>query len=80
MAKITINAKDYYTDDFNERQMDIYREITVAQEEMARLKYLIQVLDARCNMLGSWIVEEAKGPSDNLPEEQSELPLEEANG
>lgn len=78
MAKITINEKDYYTDDFNERQMVMYREITMAQEEMSRLKYLIQVMDARCNMLGGWIVEEAKGPSDNLPGEKLELPSEEA--
>ena len=47
---------------------------------MSRLKYLIQVMEARCNMLGGWIVEEAKGPSDNLPGEKLELPLEEANG
>ena len=60
MAKITINEKDYYTDDFNENQMAMYREINLAREEMARMNYLMQVLDARCNMLGGMIVETAE--------------------
>ena len=60
MAKITINEKDYYTDDFNENQMAMYREINLAREEMARMNYLMQVLDARCNMLGAMIVETAE--------------------
>ena len=60
MAKITINEKDYYTDDFNENQMAMYREINLAREEMARMNYLMQVLDARCNMLGGMIVEIAE--------------------
>ena len=60
MAKITINEKDYYTDDFNENQMAMYREINLAREEMSRMNYLMQVLDARCNMLGGMIVETAE--------------------
>ena len=60
MAKITINEKDYYTDDFNEEQMAMYREINLAREEMSRMNYLMQVLDARCNMLGAMIVETAE--------------------
>jgi hypothetical protein len=57
MAKLTINDKDYYTDDFNEEQNDMHREIILAQSEIQRMDYLIKVLNARCNMLGGMIVE-----------------------
>jgi len=40
--------------------MSMYREISVAREEMNRMQYLMQVLDARCNMLGGMIVEIAE--------------------
>lgn len=60
MPKLTINDKDYYTDDFNENQMLAYREIALAREEMNRMQYLMQVLDGRCNMLGGMIVEIAE--------------------
>jgi hypothetical protein len=57
MPKLKINETEYYTDDFNEEQMSMYREISVAREEMNRMQYLMQVLDGRCNMLGGMIVE-----------------------
>jgi len=60
MPKLKINETEYYTDDFNEEQMSMYREISVAREEMNRMQYLMQVLDERCNMLGGMIVEIAK--------------------
>lgn len=60
MPKLKINETEYYTDDFNEQQMSMYREISVAREEMNRMQYLMQVLDARCNMLGGMIVEIAE--------------------
>ena len=65
MPKLTINDKDYYTDDFNEDQLSMYREISVAREEMSRMQYLMQVLDARCNMLGGMIVEIAEAPAED---------------
>ena len=60
MPKLKINETEYYTDDFNEEQMSMYREISVAREEMNRMQYLMQVLDARCSMLGGMIVEIAE--------------------
>lgn len=74
MPKLTINDKDYYTDDFNEDQMKMYQEIGLAREEMGRMDYLMRVLDARCNMLGGMIVEIAEQEDDNdvkqLPEKE----------
>ena len=71
MAKLTINDKDYYTDDFNEEQLGMHQEITIAQSEMGRMDYLTKVLQARCNMLGGIIVEIAE-QEDSETEESDE--------
>jgi hypothetical protein len=60
MPKLTINDKDYYTDDFNQEQIKMYQEVSLAQEEMRRMQYLISVLDARCTQLASGIVQIAE--------------------
>ena len=57
MPKLTIGETDYYTDDFNEDQMKMYTEINLARKEMARMDYLMRVLDGRCATLASMIVE-----------------------
>lgn len=71
MAKLTIDGKDYYTDDFNEEQLGMHQEITIAQSEMGRMDYLTKVLQARCNMLGGMIVEMAE-KKDSETEESDE--------
>ena len=72
MPKLTINNKDYYTDDFNEEQMSAYNEINVARSEMSRMDYLMRVLDARCNMLGGVIVQIAEQADvKQLPDQES---------
>lgn len=65
MPKLTVNEKDYYTDDFNEEQMSAYNEITAARSEMQRMDYLMRVLDARCNQLGGLIVQIAETPAED---------------
>ena len=74
MPKLTINEKDYYTDDFNEDQMKMYTEINLAREEMARMDYLMRVLDARCNQLGGMIIQIAETPAEDevkkLPDQE----------
>ena len=74
MPKLTVNEKDYYTDDFNEEQMSAYNEITAARSEMQRMDYLMRVLDARCNQLGGMIVEIAETSAEDevkqLPEKE----------
>ena len=59
MPKLTIDNKDYYTDDFNKEQMSAYNEMTVARSEMQRMDYLIRVLDDRTKVLANFIVDEA---------------------
>lgn len=69
MPKLTINDKEYHTDDFNEEQMNMYREINLAREEMARMDYLMRVLDARCGQLASTIVSIADESTEEVVEE-----------
>lgn len=58
MAKITINDRELYTDDFNETQQRVMQEINLASSEIDRMKYTAQVLEARVNVLAGLILEE----------------------
>ena len=40
MPKLTINDKEYDTENFNEEQMAMYNEISVAKQEMNRCEYV----------------------------------------
>jgi hypothetical protein len=55
MPKLTINDKEYDTEDFNEDQIAMYNEIMLAKGEMQRCEYVFKVLDARCNQLAGMI-------------------------
>ena len=59
MPKLTIDNKDYYTDDFNKEQMSAYNEMTVARSEIQRMDYLMRVLDDRTKVLANFIITEA---------------------
>ena len=59
MPKLTIDDKEYYTDDFNKEQMSAYNEMTAARSEMQRMDYLMRVLDDRTKVLANFIVDEA---------------------
>ena len=62
MPKLTINDKEYDTEDFNEDQTAMYNEIMIAKQEMQRCEYVYKVLEARCNQLAGMI--EAKPKED----------------
>lgn len=47
MSKITIDEKEYETDDFTEQQNAILVELMYVKEEVRRLDYLTQVMDSR---------------------------------
>ena len=59
MPKLTIDDKEYYTDDFNKEQMSAYNEMTAARSEMQRMDYLMRVLDDRTKVLANFIITEA---------------------
>jgi len=71
MPKLTINDKEYYTDDFNEDQMKLYQEIQVASAEMSRLEYNFKVLENRVNFLAGSI-EHASNEADVELEKNSD--------
>jgi len=66
MAKLTIDEKDYYTEDFNEEQNKIYMEVSYTKEQADRYRYLTSILDARINMLASMIVSAADSEEEEV--------------
>ena len=63
MAKIKINDKDLYTDDFNESQMKIYNELQINATEISRLEYVVNVLKNRQGLLVTALVQEEENKS-----------------
>lgn len=47
MAKLTIDDKEYDTDDFTEKQMGVYNELLYLREQVNRQEYLYKVLQSR---------------------------------
>ena len=68
MAKITIDDVEYQTDDFTEKQQEIYQDMLIARSEMQRIEYLHSVLEGRTKMLAKLLAtapeEEAEEASD----------------
>ena len=64
MPKLTINDKEYDTEDFNEDQIAMYNEIMIAKQEMQRCEYVFKVLEARCNQLAGMIEAKPKEATD----------------
>ena len=71
MPKITIDNKDYYTDDFNEEQLKMYNELTLAKAEVNRLEYLKSVLEGRMNLVAAQIQAIAEQPQEEADETQT---------
>jgi hypothetical protein len=63
MAKIKINDKDLYTDDFNESQMQIYNELQINATEISRLEYVVNVLKNRQSFLVTALEQEEENKS-----------------
>lgn len=47
MAKLEIDGTTVYTDDFNEEQMNAFREIESVAQEISRLEFLTHCLKQR---------------------------------
>jgi len=57
MTTITINEKEYETDNFTDEQKRILSEIEFSQSEVRRLDYLTKVMDDRFKSLVSSLTE-----------------------
>lgn len=51
MAKLTIDDKEYETDDFTEEQVSLYNEIMYVNGQMQQKEYMFKILDARKSSL-----------------------------
>jgi len=47
MTKLTIDEKEYETDDFTEEQVNLYNEVIYVNGQIRQKDYLIKILDAR---------------------------------
>jgi len=61
MAKITIDDVEYDTEDFTEKQQEIYQDMLIARSELQRLEYLHRALDGRTKMLAELLVTPSDG-------------------
>lgn len=68
MTKLTIDDKEYDTDNFTEDQLGMLRDIEMAQNEVNRLAYSHQVMDARRQAVIAFLTE-----SLNADNPQSEM-------
>jgi len=57
MAKLTIDDVEYNTDDFTEEQGGVYKQLMLAQDEMARAELNFRALEAASNAMAGRIVE-----------------------
>ena len=64
MPKLSINDKEYNTDDFNEAQLNLYNEAVVATDQMRRLEVQHKALEGLSNVLASQIVEAGEDAKD----------------
>ena len=61
MATITIDDVEYQTDDFTDKQQEIYQDMLIARSEIRRLEYLHRALDGRTKMLAELLVTSPDG-------------------
>lgn len=75
MTKLTINDKEYDTDNFTEDQLGMLRDIEMAQSEVNRLAYSHQVMDARRQAGITFLMESlnADNPQSEADNPQSEM-------
>ena len=75
MAKLELNYKGeprvYYTDDFDETQMDLYRQAGMAEQELNRHTYLVKVLEDRKMFCLTQLVESIETETKEDAEEET---------
>tara|TARA_Y100001937_G_C6979786_1_gene267201 strand:+ start:452 stop:685 length:234 start_codon:yes stop_codon:yes gene_type:complete len=74
MAKLELiykgEPKTYYTDDFNDVQMDLYRQAGMAEQELNRYNYFVKVLEDRKTFCLTKLVESIEEePKEDAKEE-----------
>ena len=60
MAKLTINEKEYETEEFNEEQQKAYLEIQLAADLQNKHQYQVELLKQRVSTLAQFIADQAE--------------------
>jgi|TARA_A100001015_G_scaffold109809_1_gene121853 hypothetical protein len=72
MAKLTINDKEVYTDDFNEEQNKIFSEVQMLSSEIYRLEYQAALMKSRQQILAEMLLPKDLKDGDIDSDDQSE--------
>ena len=72
MAKLTINDKEVYTDDFDEEQNKIFSEVQMLSSEISRLEYQAALMKNRQQILAEMLLPEDSKDGDMNSDDQSE--------
>ena len=71
MAKLTINDKEVYTDDFDEEQNKIFSEVQMLSSEVYRLEYQAALMKNRQQILAEMLLPEDSKDEDTNSDDQS---------
>ena len=71
MAKLTINDKEVYTDDFDEEQNKIFSEVQMLSSEIYRLEYQVALMKNRQQILAEMLLPEDFKDEDTNSDDQS---------
>lgn len=71
MAKLTINDKEVYTDDFDEEQNKIFSEVQMLSSEISRLEYQAALMKNRQQILAEMLLPEDSKDEDTNSDDQS---------
>lgn len=71
MAKLTINDKEVYTDDFDEEQNKIFSEVQMLSSEISRLEYQAALMKNHQQILAEMLLPEDSKDEDTNSDDQS---------
>lgn len=65
MAKLTVDEKEYETDDFNDEQRSVYNELVYVSSVLQQQDYVMQVTDSRKKYLVDVLKNSLNAPADD---------------
>ena len=65
MAKLTVDEKEYETDDFNDEQRSVYNELMYISNVLQQQEYVMRVTDSRKKYLVDVLKNSLNAPADD---------------
>ena len=69
MAKLTVDEKEYETDDFNDEQRSVYNELVYVSNVLQQQEYVMRVTDSRKKYLVDVLKNSLAATADDNSEE-----------